>query len=114
GGDGVLPVAAARRLWLCALSDAAQESHAAGGDPSGVAGDRPADAAAVDRGRLGRAADLGLCVLAARPVRDLDRTAVLRAGGQQSAAAGLVRAYRPPQWPGSLLPLCLLEYRQFP
>ena len=28
GGDGVLPVAAARRLWLCALSDADPQSRA--------------------------------------------------------------------------------------
>ena len=47
--------------------------------------------------RLGRAADLGLCVLAARPVRGLDRAAVLRARRQQSAAAGLVRPHRPSQ-----------------
>ena len=53
GGDGVLPVAAARRLCLCALPDAAEEPHVAGGDPSGAAGGRAADAAAVDCRRDG-------------------------------------------------------------
>ena len=77
-----------------------------GGDPSGAARGRDADAAAVDRERVGRAADLGLCVLAARPVRGLDRAAVLRARRQQSAAAGLVRPHRPSQRSRSLLPLC--------
>ena len=64
--------------------------------------------------RLGRAAEFGLCVLAARPVRGLDRAAVLRARRQQSAAAGLVRPHRPSQRSRSLLPLCVVEYRQLP
>ena len=51
--------------------------------------------------RVGRSADLRLCVLAARPVRGLDRAAVLRARRQQSAAAGLVRPHRPSQRPRS-------------
>ena len=85
-----------------------------GGDASGAAGGRAADAAAVDCERVGRAADLRLCVLAARPVRGLDRAAVLRARRQQSAAAGLVRPHRPSQRSRSVLPLCLLEYRQLP
>src|SRR3978361_1902615 len=50
------------------------------------------------RGR-GGAADLGLRLLAARPVRGLDRAAVLRACRQQSAAAGLVRAHRASERP---------------
>src|SRR6202035_2333021 len=112
GGDGVLPVAAACRLRLRALFDAAPQPHADRGDPSGAAGDRAIVAAAVDRGRLGRAADIGLCVLAARPVRGLDRAAVLRARRQQSTAAGLVRPHRPPQRPRSVFSLCFLEYRQ--
>src|SRR5882757_8853416 len=72
GGDGVFPVAAARRLCLCAFSDQAQESRDAGRGASAAARRRPADAAIVDRGRMGRAADLGLRVLAARVVRDFD------------------------------------------
>src|SRR5665213_1058117 len=56
-GDGVLPVAAARRLCLCALSDAAPQPPDSGGDPSRVAGDRVADAAVVGRGWLGRTAE---------------------------------------------------------
>ena len=75
---------------------------------------RVADAAAVDLQRVGRSADLGLCVLAARPVRGLDRTAVLCARRQQSAAAGLVRPHRPPQRPRSVFPLRVLEHRQLP
>ena len=75
---------------------------------------RDADAAAVDLERVGRSADLGLCVLAAGPVRGVDRAAVLRARRQQSAAAGLVRPHRPPQRSRSLLPLCVVEYRQLP
>ena len=59
----------------------------------GAAGDRAAHAAAVDCRRLGRAAIVGLCVLAAGVVRSLDRAAVLCARGQQSAAAGLVRPH---------------------
>src|ERR1700736_4566030 len=77
GGDGVFPVAAARRLCLCALSDADPQPLDSGGGTSRAAGDRAADAAAVDRERVGRAADVGLCVLVARPVRGLDRAAVL-------------------------------------
>ena len=76
--------------------------------------DRRADAAAVDLERLGRSAELGLCVLAARPVCGLDRAAVLRARRQQSAAAGLVRAHRPSRRPRSVFPLRVLEYRQLP
>ena len=113
GGDGVLPVAAARRLCLCAFPDAAPQPRDSGSDPSGAAGDCANDAAAVDRGRVGRAADVGLCVLAARPVRPLDRAAVLRARRQQSVAAGLVRPHRSPRRPRPLFPLRLLEYRQF-
>src|SRR5450756_1812289 len=44
------------------------QSHASGGHSSGAAGDRAVVAAAVDRQWLGRAADIGLCALAARPV----------------------------------------------
>ena len=114
GGDGVLPVAAARRLRLCAFPDADPQPRDPGGGASGAAGGRVADAAAVDFERVGRSADLRLCVLAARPVRGLDRAAVLCARRQQSAAAGLVRSHRPSQRPRSLFPLCLLEYRQLP
>ena len=114
GGDGVLPVAAARRLCLCAFSDAAPQPRDSRGDPSGAARGRDADAAAVDLERVGRSADFGLCVLAARPVCGVDRAAVLRARRQQSAAAGLVRPHRPPQRPRSVLPLCFLEHRQLP
>ena len=84
------------------------------GDPSGAARGRDADAAAVDLERVGRSADLGLCVLAARPVCGVDRAAVLRARRQQSAAAGLVRPHRPPQRSRPLLPLRFFEYRQLP
>ena len=114
GGDGVLPVAAARRLRLCAFPDADPQSHRSGRGASGAAGGRDADAAAVDRKRLGRAADFGLCVLAARPVRGLDRAAVLRARRQQSAAAGLVRPHRPSRRTRSLFPLRVLQHRQLP
>ena len=99
GGDGVLPVAAARRLCLCAFSDAAPQPHDSRGGPSRAARGRDTDAAAVDCERVGRSADVRLCVLAARPVCVVDRIAVLRARGQQSAAAGLVRPDRPPQRP---------------
>src|SRR5450432_40401 len=109
GGDGVLSVAAARRLCLCALSDAAAQPHDSGDRASGAAGDRIADAAAVDCERLGRTPDLGLCVLAIGPVRGFDRAAVFRAGGEQSAAAGLVRPHRPPERSRSLFPLCFLR-----
>ncbi len=37
-----------------------------------------------------------------------------RAGGQQSAAAGVVRPHRTSQRPRSVFPVCLVEYRQFP
>src|SRR5450432_3079575 len=114
GGDGVFPVAAAWRLCLRALSDAAAQPHDSGDRASGAAGDRIADAAAVDCERLGRTPDLGLCVLAIGPVRGFDRAAVFRAGGEQSAAAGLVRPLRPPERSRSLFPLCFLEYRQLP
>ena len=76
--------------------------------------DRAADAAAVDRERLGRAADQRICVLAAGTVRGFDRPAVLCAGGQQSAAAGLVRPHRASQRARSVFPVCVVEYRQLP
>jgi len=114
GGDGVLPVAAARRLCLCAFSDAASQSRDPGGDPPGAARGRDADPAAVDLERVGRSADVRLCALAARPVCSVDRAAVLRARRQQSAAAGLVRPNRPPQRSRPVLSLRFLEYRQLP
>src|ERR1700730_763792 len=114
GGDGVFPVAAAWRLCLRALSDAAAQPHDSGDRASGAAGDRIADAAAVDCERLGGTADLRLCVLAIGPVRGFDRAAVFRAGREQSAAAGLFRPHRPPERSRSLFPLCFLEYRQLP
>src|SRR5580704_9327828 len=114
GGDGVLSVAAARWLRLCALPDAGEEPHDSGAGASGAAGDRARNAAAVDQKRLGRAAEFGLCVLAARAVRGLDRIAVLCARGQQPTAASLVRSHRSPQWSRSVFSLCLLEYRQLP
>src|SRR6266702_4906645 len=113
GGDGVLPVAAARRLCLRALSDATPQPHDSGGGASGAADRRAADAAAVDCERVGRTTGIRLCLLAAGPVRGLDRAAVLRTRRQQSVAAGLVRPHRPSQWSGPVLSLCLLEYRQF-
>ncbi len=64
--------------------------------------------------RVGRSADLRLCVLAARPVCGLDRAAVLCARRQQSAAASLVRPHRPPQRSRPVFPLCFLEHRQLP
>src|SRR6185295_504543 len=70
--------------------------------------------AADDCERLGRAADIGLRVLAARPLRRLDRTAVLRARRQQSAVAGLVRSNWSSRRTRSLLPLRVLQYRQLP
>ena len=114
GGDGVLPVAAAGGLRLCASPDADQEPivpvvvHLV----LLVAGLR--HAAARHRHRLWRATGVGLCVLAARPVRGLDRPAVLRARRQQSAAAGLVRPHRPSCRTRSLFPLCILQHRQLP
>ena len=62
----------------------------------------------------GRAPDANPGILAARPVRRLDRIAVLRAVGKRSAAAGLVRAHRPSAGQGSLLPLRREQYRQLP
>src|SRR3569623_973892 len=113
GGDGILPVAAARRLCLCACADDVEEPAGAGRDSPCLAGDGVCIPAAVHRKRLGRAARQWLCVLATRPVRSLERLAVLRARRQQPDAAGLVRAHRPPAGAGPLLPLCVLEHRQF-
>src|SRR5262245_21658602 len=62
---------------------------------------------------MGGPADIRLCVLAAWAVCGLDRPAFLRARGEQSAAAGLVRAHRPSRRSRSLLPLCFFQYRQF-
>ncbi len=53
-------------------------------------------------------------VLADRPVRGLDRAAVLRALRQRSAAAGLVRAHRSSGGERPVLPLCRQQYRQLP
>ena len=89
GGDGVLPVAAARGLCLCALPDADPQPHDSGGDASGAAGGRAADAAAVDRERVGRAADLGLRVLAARAC---SRS---RSGCRSSRSPPTIRCCRP-------------------
>ena len=64
--------------------------------------------------RLGPPAGGRRSVLAARPVRGLDRTAVLRARRQCAAAAGLVRAHRSSVGERSLFPLCREQYRQLP
>src|SRR6266702_5935209 len=114
GGDGVLPVAAAGRLRLCASADADQEPRRSRRGPSRVAGRRLRHAAARHRRRLCRASGLRLRVLAARPVRDVDRAAVLRASRQQSAAASLVRPHRTSRRARSLLSLCLIQHRQLP
>ena len=114
GGDGVLPVAAARWLFLCAFPDANPQPRHTGRRPSDAAGRGVVDAAAVDRKRLWRAADIGLCIVAIGPVRGLDRAAVLRARRQQSAIAGLVRPHGSSRRARSLLPLRFVQYRQFP
>ena len=82
GGDGVLPVAAARRLCLCAFSDAGPQPHDSRGGASAAARGRDADVAAVDLERVGRSADVRLCALAARSVCSVDRAAVLCARRQ--------------------------------
>ena len=72
-----------------------KKSRRSGRGASGAADRGLRDAPAQHRQRLWRAAGVRLCVLAARPVRDIDRATVLRARRQQSAAAGLVRPHRP-------------------
>ena len=89
GGDGVLPVAAARRLCLCAFPDADPQPRDPGRGASGAARDRVVDAAAVDRQRLWRAADLGLRVLAAR------RCLRSRSGCRSSRSPPTTRCCRP-------------------
>ena len=59
------------------------------GGASCASGGRVLHAAAVDREWVGRTSDQRLRALAARPFRGLDRPAVLCAGGEQPAAAGL-------------------------
>src|SRR5260370_7107014 len=68
GGDGVFPVAAARRLCLCALSDANPQPHDSGGRASRFARGRVPDPAAVDPHRLGRAPPSRLYLLAIMPL----------------------------------------------
>src|SRR5262249_13157067 len=104
----------ARGLRLCAYPDADQEPQDRGRGASRAPDGRALDAAAVDRQSFWRAADLRLRVLAARPVRGLDRSAVLCARRQQPAAAGLVRSIRPSGGTRPVFPVCFLEYRQFP
>src|SRR5882757_8608109 len=53
GGDGVLPVAAARWLCLCAFPDAAPQPRDSRRRASGAAGDRADDVTIVDLERLG-------------------------------------------------------------
>ena len=65
-------------------------------------------------GGWGRPPDAGRGVLAARPVRGLDRTAVLRAVRQRSAAAGMVRAHRPSGRRRPIFPLRGEQRRQLP
>ena len=71
-------------------------------------------AAAAHRQRMGPAAAGRRGVLAARAVRRVDRAAVLRALGQRSAAAGLVRAHRSPGREGPVFPLCREQCRKLP
>ncbi|MGY3469442.1 hypothetical protein ACVW0I_006313 [Bradyrhizobium sp. LM6.11] len=114
GGDGVLPVAAAGGLRLCAFVDAGEEPHRSGGGASPAADYGVRHVAARHRLRLWRSARFGLRDLAARPVRDLDRAAVLRARRQQSVVAGLVRPHRASCRTRSIFPLCVLQHRQLP
>ena len=114
GGDGVLPGRAARRLRLRASADALRARPPLGDDPSRRDGGRVLLAAAVDRRELGPSARGRRSVLAARPVRGLDRAAVLRARRQCAAAAGLVRAHRSSVRERSLFPVCRQQYRQLP
>ncbi|MGY4597643.1 hypothetical protein ACVWXL_005389 [Bradyrhizobium sp. GM22.5] len=114
GGDGVLPVAAAGGLRLCAFVDAGEEPHRSGGGASPAADYSVRHVAARHRLGLWRSARFGLRGLAARSVRDLDRAAVLRACRQQSVAAGLVRPHRASCRTRSLFPLCVLQHRQLP
>jgi hypothetical protein len=114
GRDGVLPVTLAGRLCLRASVDADQTSRHSRCRPCPAPGRGDDHAAALHREWLGRSADLCVRALAVGPVCGLDRAAVLRACGQQSVAAGLVRAHRPPCRTRSLFPLRLLQYRQLP
>ena len=85
-----------------------------GDDPRRPAGGRLLLAAAVDRVELGPPARGRRSVLAARSVRGLDRTALLRARRQCAAAAGVVRAHRSSVGERSLFPVRRQQYRQLP
>ena len=69
--------------------DADPQPRDPGGRASGAAGDRDADAAAVDCERLGRSADVGLCILAVGPVRGR------RSGCRSSRSPPTTRCCRP-------------------
>ena len=71
-------------------------------------------AAAPYRKRMGPAAAGRRSVLAAWAVHGIDRAAVLRAVGERSAAAGLVRAHRPQGREGSLFSLRCKQCRKLP
>ena len=114
GGHGVLPDHAVRRLRLRAYPDAGGAAAGRRRRPRRAAYHSRADAAFVNRRKLGRSAGPRDGVLAHRLVFGLDRAAFLRARRQQSAAAGLVRAQRAPRHQGPLFSLRGLECRQLP
>ena len=114
GGDGVLPGRAARGLRLRALAHALRAGARVDRRPSRGDGRRRVRAAAVDRDRLGAPAGVRRSVMADRPVRGLDRLAVLRARRQRPVAAGVVRAHRSSGRERPLFSLRGEQYRKLP
>ena len=112
GGDGVLPVAA-RRLCLCASCRSAAARSRSRSISRYLVIALP-DLAAVDRGGLGRAADLAMASGCSACLRS-------RSGCRSSRSPPTIRCCKLPSsfapaipTARSVLPLCLLEHRQFP
>ncbi len=97
GGDGLFPINASRRLCLRPRADNLPAALCAGRNSSCASDRGRARAPAGDCRGLGHATGDRYCrTLASRSLCSLDRPAVPRVVRQQSAVAGLVRAYRPP------------------
>src|SRR5258708_1696828 len=99
---------------LTLTTDDHPKSRDSGNRSSDAIDHRAVDVAARDWRILVKSAGKRICALAVGIVRRHNRTAVLCAGGQQSVAAGVVRARRPSCGTRSVFSLRLIEHRQLP
>ena len=114
GCAGLLPDRPACRLRLCASDHAPCARAPLAPHPHSGQCHRLFRAAAAHRAGLRSAAAIGRGGVAARPVRDVYRAAVLCARSQWPAVAGMVRADEPPGREGSLFFICCEQCRKFP